>query len=49
MAIYDRLAKFDYIEPNNLKGLQPGFNFLPESDTEAYYIPIRKKSRCFIK
>ena len=25
MAIYDYLPKFDYIEPNNLKGLQPGF------------------------
>ena len=25
MAIYDLLPKFDYIEPNNLKGLQPGF------------------------
>ena len=25
MAIYDYLPKFNYIEPNNLKGLQPGF------------------------
>ena len=25
MAIYDLLPKFGYIEPNNLKGLQPGF------------------------
>lgn len=25
MAIYDYLPTFDYIEPNNLKGLQPGF------------------------
>ena len=25
MAIYDYLPKFRYIEPNNLKGLQPGF------------------------
>lgn len=25
MAIYDYLPKFDYIEANNLKGLQPGF------------------------
>ena len=25
MAIYDLLTKFSYIEPNNLKGLQPGF------------------------
>ena len=25
MSIYDYLPKFDYIEPNNLKGLQPGF------------------------
>ena len=24
MAIYDLLPKFDYIEPNNLKGLQAG-------------------------
>lgn len=25
MAIYDLLPKFDYVEPNNLKGLQAGF------------------------
>lgn len=25
MAIYDYLPMFNYIEPNNLKGLQPGF------------------------
>lgn len=25
MAIYDYLPQFNYIEPNNLKGLQPGF------------------------
>ena len=25
MAIYDYLPEFNYIEPNNLKGLQPGF------------------------
>ena len=25
MAFYDLLPKFNYIEPNNLKGLQPGF------------------------
>ena len=25
MAFYDYLPKFNYIEPNNLKGLQPGF------------------------
>ena len=25
MAIYDYLPKFNYIEPNNLKGLLPGF------------------------
>ena len=25
MAIYNYLPKFNYIEPNNLKGLQPGF------------------------
>ena len=25
MSIYDLLLKFCYIEPNNLKGLQPGF------------------------
>lgn len=25
MAFYDLLSTFDYIEPNNLKGLQPGF------------------------
>ena len=25
MAFYDLLPTFDYIEPNNLKGLQPGF------------------------
>ena len=25
MAIYDYLPTFNYIEPNNLKGLQPGF------------------------
>ena len=25
MAIYDYLPKFNFIEPNNLKGLQPGF------------------------
>lgn len=25
MAIYDYLPKYNYIEPNNLKGLQPGF------------------------
>lgn len=25
MAIYDRLPKYGYIEPNNLKGLQSGF------------------------
>lgn len=25
MTIYDLLPKFDYIEPNNLKGLQAGF------------------------
>ena len=25
MTIYDYLPKFNYIEPNNLKGLQPGF------------------------
>lgn len=25
MAIYDYLPTFNYVEPNNLKGLQPGF------------------------
>ena len=31
MAIYDHLPKFNYIEPNNLKGLQPGFVVAQES------------------
>lgn len=31
MAIYDYLKKFNYIEPNNLKGLQPGFVVAQES------------------
>ena len=31
MAIYDYLPKFNYIEPNNLKGLQPGFVVAQES------------------
>ena len=35
MAIYDRLAKFDYIEPNNLKGLQPGFVVAQEDKVDA--------------
>ena len=35
MAIYDRLAKFDYIEPNNLKGLQPGFVVAQEDKIDA--------------
>ena len=31
MAIYDNLRTFNYIEPNNLKGLQPGFVVAQES------------------
>lgn len=35
MAIYDLLPKFDYIEPNNLKGLQAGLVVaqMPVADT----------------
>ena len=29
MAFYDLLPTFDYIEPNNLKGLQPGEHEIP--------------------
>ena len=35
MAIYDYLPKFDYIEPNNLKGLQPGFVVAQEERVAA--------------
>lgn len=35
MAIYDYLPKFNYIEPNNLKGLQPGFVVAQESRVAA--------------
>ena len=31
MAIYDYLPTFNYVEPNNLKGLQPGFVVAQES------------------
>lgn len=35
MAIYDYLPKFKYIEPNNLKGLQPGFVVAQVEDVDA--------------
>ena len=35
MAIYDNLRTFNYIEPNNLKGLQPGFVVAQESRVDA--------------
>lgn len=35
MAIYDYLPKFNYIEPNNLKGLQPGFVVAQEERVAA--------------
>ena len=35
MAIYDYLPKFNYIEPNNLKGLQPGFVVAQEDRVDA--------------
>ena len=35
MAIYDYLPKFNYIEPNNLKGLQPGFVVAQVEDVDA--------------
>ena len=37
MAIYDLLPKFDYIEPNNLKGLQAGLVVaqMPVAETAA--------------
>jgi hypothetical protein len=35
MAIYDYLPKFNYIEPNNLKGLQPGFVVAQVEDVDS--------------
>lgn len=35
MAIYDYLPKFNYIEPNNLKGLQPGFVVAQNDNVDA--------------
>ena len=35
MAIYDYLPKFNYIEPNNLKGLQPGFVVAQEDRVDS--------------
>ena len=35
MAIYDYLPQFNYIEPNNLKGLQPGFVVAQEERVAA--------------
>ena len=35
MAIYDYLPTFNYIEPNNLKGLQPGFVVAQNSNVDA--------------
>ena len=35
MAIYDYLPKFKYIEPNNLKGLQPGFVVAQVEDVDS--------------
>lgn len=35
MAIYDYLPKFNYIEPNNLKGLLPGFVVAQEERVAA--------------
>lgn len=35
MAFYDYLPKFNYIEPNNLKGLQPGFVVAQEERVAA--------------
>lgn len=35
MAIYDYLPTFNYIEPNNLKGLQPGFVVAQVEDVDS--------------
>lgn len=45
MAIYDLLPKFGYIEPNNLKGLQPGFVVaqMPVADSAKATITVDGK------
>lgn len=47
MAIYDLLPKFGYIEPNNLKGLQPGFVVaqMPVADSAKTTITVEGKGK----
>ena len=44
MAIYDLLPKFGYIEPNNLKGLQPGFVVaqMPVAESAVSALTVRE-------
>ena len=47
MAIYDLLPKFGYIEPNNLKGLQPGFVVaqMPVAESERAEFETLKREK----